>query len=308
MTALRLNARRAGVVMPVALAVAGMAFLAGGPAGPEAGAAGDRYRAGEPAVESRALPADDVATVQARGLAHARALGLPTGSRARAARLVDRFEGRALDEVVIRDGAGTRLAIVRMRPGGRLVVAVRLGWQARAGAAIDAGRAAAHAAAAARAAGLAVGGPPMVARDVDGGWRATWGRTVDGIAVLGDGASVTLFADGTLHAVAERQRALAPEPAVVLRHDTAEQLAREQLTMLLGEVDAEQATIVGLDLAWVAPNDTFDSAAPDAPDPVLRLAWVARARTLGALVERLRALELYLDAGDGTLLGGDLLR
>ena len=308
MTALRLNARRAGVVVPVALAVAGMAFLAGGPSGPAPGAAGDRYRAGEPAVERRPLPADDVAAVRARGLAHAQALGLPTGSRARAARLVDRLEDRDLDEVVIRDGTGTRLAIVRMRPDGRLVAAVRLGWQGRAGAAIDAGRAAAHAAEAARAAGLSVGGPPTIARDVDGGWRATWGRTVDGIAVLGDGASVTLFADGTLHAVAERQRALAPEPAVVLGRDRAERLARERLRTLLGAVDAEQATIVGLDLAWVAPNDTFDAAAPDAPDPVLRLAWVARARTRGALVDRLRALELYLDAGDGALLGGDLLR
>jgi hypothetical protein len=308
MTPLRVNARRAGVLLPVALAVAGVALLAGGPAGPAPGAAGDRYRAGERAVERRALPADDVAIVRARGLAHARSLGLPTGSRARATRVVDRFAGHDLDEVVVRNEAGDRLAIVRMRLDGRLVAAVRLGWRDRDGASIDQGRAAFRAADVARSAGLVVGGRPAVARDVDGGWRATWGRTVDGIAVLGDGASVTLFADGTLHAVAERRRPLAPEPAAVLGRETAERLARERLATLLGDPDAEQATVVGLDLAWVAPNDTFDSAAPDAPDPVLRLAWVARARTHGALVERLRALELYLDAGDGALLGGDLLR
>jgi hypothetical protein len=308
MTPFRLHSRRAGVLVPVALAVAGVALLAGGPAGPIPGAAGDRYRAGEPAVDRRALPADDVATVRARGLAHARALGLPTGSRARATRVVDRFAGHALDEVVISDEAGERLAIVRMQPDGHLVAAVRLGWRARDGAAIDQGRASARAAAAARSAGLGVGAQPAVARDVDGGWRATWGRSADGIAVLGDGASVTLFADGTLHAVAERRRPLAPEPAAILDREKVERLARERLATLLGDADAAQATIVDLDLAWVAPNDTFDAAAPDAPDPVLRLAWVARARTHGALVERLRALELYLDAGDGALLGGDLLR
>jgi hypothetical protein len=222
--------------------------------------------------------------------------------------VVDRFGGRAIDEVVLRDGAGSRLAIVRMRPDGRLVAAIRLGWSGREGAAIGTARARARASDAARAAGLAVEGPAAIGRDIDGGWRATWARTANGYDVLGDGATVTLFADGTVHAVAERRRDLAPEPDPRLSSETAERLARERLSAVLGMADVERATIVGLDLAWVAPNDTFDAAAPDAPDPVLRLAWVARVRTTGPLVERLRALELYLDAGSGALLGGDLLR
>lgn len=308
MTPFRFRARHAGAIVPIALAAAGLAFLAGGPAGPAPGAAGDRYRAGERAIVHRALAGDEAATVRARGLGHARALGLPTGPKVRAARVVDRFAGNALDEVVVRDDAGTRVAIIRMRTDGRLATAVRLGWRARDAATIGHERAAARAADVARSAGLTVGGRPVVDRDVDGGWRATWSRTVGGIAVLGDGASVTLFADGTLHAVAERRRELAPEPAARLGRETAERLARERLATLLGTADATQSSIVGLDLAWVAPNDTFDAAAPDAPDPVLRLAWVAQVRTSGALTERLRAVELYLDAGDGALLGGDLLR
>jgi hypothetical protein len=308
MTRFPFQARRAGILVPAALAAAGVAFLAGGPSGPAAGAAGDRYRAGEPAVEHRALPAADAATVRGRAIDHARALGLPTGARARATRVVDRYGGQALDEVVVRDAAGTRRAIVRMRPDGRLVAAVRLGWHGRGGVAIGPEQAATRAADTARIAALAVEGSPRVVRDVDGGWRATWTRTANGRPVLGDGASVTLFADGTLHAVAERRRDLAPEPVVRLARGAAERLAREQLATLLGPADAELATVVGLDLAWVAPNDTFNAAAPDAPAPVLRLAWVARARTHGTLVERLHALELYLDAGDGALLGGDLLR
>jgi hypothetical protein len=51
----------------------------------------------------------------------------------------------------------------------------------------------------------------------------------------------------------------------------------------------------------------FEPARPDAPEPIRRLAWVARVTPIGALASRLRSIELYLDAGDGRLLGGDLL-
>jgi hypothetical protein len=60
-------------------------------------------------------------------------------------------------------------------------------------------------------------------------------------------------------------------------------------------------------LAWVAPNDTFDAARPDAPEPLRRLAWVVRAAASGPAAERLRGLELDIDAGTGLLLGGDAL-
>ena len=69
-----------------------------------------------------------------------------------------------------------------------------------------------------------------------------------------------------------------------------------------------QKTVKGLGLAWVPPNDTFAPAAPDAPSATLRLAWVARVTTSGALTENLRALEVYIDAGDGSVIGGDILR
>lgn len=302
------SARRTGALLPIAVAAAGLAFLAGGPAGPAPGAAGDRYRAGEDAVERRALAAGEVRAVRARGLDHAAAVGLPTGPRVAAARLEDRFAGHVLDEVVVTDESGRRQALVRMRGDGRVVAAVRIGWLARGARTLDEGAAAARAGTHARALGLAVDGPPALTRDVDGGWRASWGRAVGGIPVLGDGATVTLFADGTFHAAAERERPLAGAPTAPLDQATAEERARRHIEAILGPADASLARLVGLRLAWVAPNDTFDGAAPDAPDPVLRLAWVAAARTSGPLAERLRALELYVDAGDGALLGGDLLR
>ena len=58
----------------------------------------------------------------------------------------------------------------------------------------------------------------------------------------------------------------------------------------------------------MAPNDTFSPDRPDAPSSTLRLSWVARVATTGSLADSLRGLELYVDAGDGALIGGDVLR
>jgi hypothetical protein len=60
-------------------------------------------------------------------------------------------------------------------------------------------------------------------------------------------------------------------------------------------------------LAWVAPNDLFEPARPDAPEAVRRLAWLVRVTPTGDVASRLRALEVHVDAGDGRLLGGDVL-
>jgi hypothetical protein len=307
MHALRPRARRAGLLAPVALVGAAAALLVGWPAGPPAGGAADRYRAGEPATLRSSLPADAADAVRARGAAHARALGIPVGAGSQEARVHDRFSGGTLDEVVTTDARGRRLGIVRMDLAGRVAMAVRLGWQAPDGRRIDAADARLRAVSLAAASGLDPSGSPTVSPAVDGGWRVAWGREIDGVPALGDGVVVTLFGDGSFHAAARRERPLAEAPPSVLAVGAAEQIAGERLSDLLG-LASEDAMITRARLAWVAPNDTFDGAAPDAPDPVLRLAWVVEVHTVAALAERLRALELYLDAGDGALLGGDLLR
>ena len=69
-----------------------------------------------------------------------------------------------------------------------------------------------------------------------------------------------------------------------------------------------EARVVTTALAWVAPNDTFEAARPDAPAEVRRLAWVVGVRSSGALAVSLRGLDVWVDAGDGSLLGGDVLR
>ena len=307
MSALRLQLHRTGVLVPVALATAAAGLLLGGPAGPGAGIAGDRYEAGDRASERVALPPSAAARVRAAGLRHAAALGLPAGTGTEVARVVDRFDDATFDEVVTTDAAGGRLSLIRMSPDGRLAAAVRLGWRVPVDRPIGATEAVDRAAAHAAAAGVPALGTPAVAPVPDGGWRVTWPRTVADVPVLGDGTSVTVFGDGTIHAAAVRERPLAPAPPTEIDGFVAERIAHERLVELVGNA-AAQVAIVDTRRAWVAPNDTFDASAPDAPASTLRLAWVIEAHASGPLAERLRALELYLDAGTGALLGGDLLR
>jgi hypothetical protein len=307
MHALVRGTRRVRRGAPLALAIAGAALLLGGPGGPAPGGAVDRYRAGEPASVRSVVPAREAVDVRRRGIARARALGLPIGAETRVTRVVDRFFGSTVDEVVTLDARGRRLGIVRMGRDGRVAMAVRLGWRAPASRRINSLDARARATTLAAAAGLMPDGIPTVSPAADGGWRVAWQRAVGGVPVVGDGSTVTLFGDGTMHAAARRERSLAAAPATTLTVAAAGRIARERLVALLGPANVD-ARVVGTRLSWVAPNDTFDGQAPDAPDPVLRLAWVVEVRTAAPLADRLQALELYLDAGDGTLLGGDLLR
>jgi hypothetical protein len=257
MSLFRSRAGRARAILALALAAAGVAVIAGSPDGPPPGAAGNRYQAGQRALERVALEPAEATAVRARGLDLAAALGLPTGPRARPGRIVDRFAGQVLDEVVVVDAEGRRLAMVRMQPDGRLASATSIGWRARPGRSIAAARAEARATAAARAANLAVDARrPAMTRDVDGGWRASWARSVAGVPAPGDGVIVTLFADGTLHAVAARERPLADAPASTITREAAMRLVGERLAVLLGAAAAD-ARIEPVRLAWVAPNDTF---------------------------------------------------
>jgi hypothetical protein len=306
MPALRLQLPRTGVLVPVALATAAAGLLLGGPAGPEAGIAGDRYEAGDRASERVALAPSAAARVRAAGLRHAAALGLPAGTGTQVARVVDRFDDATFDEVVTTDAAGGRLSLIRMSPDGRLAAAVRLGWRVPVDRPIGATEAVDRAAALAAAAGVPALGTPAVAPVPDGGWRVTWPRTVADVPVLGDGTSVTVFGDGTIHAAAVRERPLAPAPPTEIDGFVAERIARERLVELVGKAAAAQVAIVDTRRAWVAPNDTFDASAPDAPASTLRLAWVIEASRAGC--RRAAPRPSFLDAGTGALLGGDLLR
>jgi hypothetical protein len=140
------------------------------------------------------------------------------------------------------------------------------------------------------------------------GWFVRWGRVVGGIPVPGDGLRVQLWPDGTFHGLTASEDPLAARPTTTIPASTAETTVTTLLDRWIPASSRKNARIVGSSLAWIAPNDTFEPARPDAPAEVRRLAWVVSVRMTGPLAGSLRALEVSIDAGDGALLGGDVLR
>lgn len=293
----------------VGVAVAGAAIGLGFPGGTAPGDAADRFVAGGPATERMPLLGDRAASVLAAAGTSRRHLGLSEPAAVEVDQVTDRYGGTTYNEVTGRDGAGRRVHLQRFDERGRLVGAVSFGWQAAGGRRLP-GVAAARARGTALAAdlGLDVAGQPEVRQEPDDtGWAIAWPRVVDGIPVAGDGIRVDLWPDGRVHAVVRTERPLASRPARVIDEAAARARATLALADLFGSRSG-QIAIATVALGWVAPNDAFDSTAPDAPDATLRLAWVVEARTSGELSEGLRAVKLFLDAGSGALLGGDVLR
>ncbi|MCX5979560.1 MAG: hypothetical protein NTV67_02920 [Chloroflexi bacterium] len=122
----------------------------------------------------------------------------------------------------------------------------------------------------------------------------TWGRTVNGVAVPGDGTRVALSVSGALVGIAIDEAPLAPAPARVATVATAKTAA-----LLL--VPSGAALSGTPKLGWVAPaidaGDEEDLSAPR------ELAW----RLRGALADG-TPFELHLAAGSLALLGWDWAR
>ena len=65
--------------------------------------------------------------------------------------------------------------------------------------------------------------------------------------------------------------------------------------------------IQGMNLEWVGPNAAFDPAKVGATNEPYRLAWVANVQPSGSIADVVRLITLYVDAGDGTVIGGDVV-
>jgi hypothetical protein len=301
--------QRRGARLAASLAAAGAAIALGLPAGTPAGDAADRFLAGGSVAERTAVTGDRAAAALALAGTVRRRLGLPEPASSRVDRVVDRFDGTTYDEVTASDTAGRALHLERFDARGRLVGAVAFGWQAGGGTLLaDAAAARARGDRLAADLGLDAAGTPDIRRADDGsGWTCTWPRIVDGVPVVGDGVRVDLWPDGRMHAVVRTERPLAPPPAAVIDQAAARNLATSALATMFGSRSG-QVAIATLGPGWVAPNSAFDPDGPDAPGATLRLAWIVEARTSGTLADSLRAVKLFLDAGTGALIGGDVLR
>ena len=115
-----------------------------------------------------------------------------------------------------------------------------------------------------------------------------------------------LWPDGSFHGLAVSERPLAAAPGHRIAASRAERLALRTAAHRYG-ASANDLSVESTSLAWVAPNDAWSAAAPDAPGDTLRLAWVVTLRADGHLAERLRGLQVWLDAGDGSVVGGDVM-
>jgi hypothetical protein len=269
----------------------------------------DPFVAGGPSTRSVAVGAAETNRAVGRADALARALGLPGVLRS-AVRLDDRFEHQVYDEVTSFDAAGREVAVARFEPSGRILMATQLTWRTVArGKAVDRDAAGRLAAGYARDAGIVVrGNPHLRASAGGGGWAVLWPRSVDGIPVRGDGVKVTVWADGAFHAIVRDEHPLATVPGRQITTGEARRLAARLVALRFGAAAAANLRIVGLDRAWVGPNDTWAPERPDAAEATMRLAWAVRFEAAGELAERLRLLEVWLDAGDGRLLGGDVVQ
>jgi hypothetical protein len=298
MRSLSFSRRRAALA---GLAISGLLAIGG-----STGQAADPFVAG--GRSTRALPAaaDDLARARARGQSVAAALGLP-GVSQRVQRLDDQFEHRSYDEVTSLDADGHEVAITHLELDGSVAMAVLLGWHPAGGRALDGPAAAARAVSLARAAGLVPSGRPDVRLSAGaGGWSISWPRIVDGVPVRGDGVRLALWPDGALHGLTRTERQLATAPPRVLDAEAARSAAS---ALVRARFDGSSAAlrVATVEQAWVAPNDTFGGPRLDAPAATLRLAWAVRFDAQGPLAERVRSVEIWVDAGDGHLLGGDLV-
>jgi hypothetical protein len=266
----------------------------------------DPFIAGGRSTRPVDLPASQADQAIARGRELAAALGLP-GVSQRAQRLDDRFEHRIYDEVTSLDATGREVAIARFETDGTVAMALALGWQPGKGSPVEGNAAEARGLALARAAGLDVGGrPTVVASAGSGGWSIGWSRVVDGVTVPGDGVRIALWPDGSFHALSRLQRPLAAQPLHSMSADAARTSGEAWIAGRYRSA-AVDLDVVAVNRAWVAPNGTFTPNGLDAPAETLRLAWVVRFESHGPLAERLRSVEVWIDAGDGSLLGGDIV-
>lgn len=294
---------------PIALALVALAasLLVIGAARPAE--ATDPFIAGQPVTRTIEIPATAADAAVRRATQTAARLRLPAAPRTIVERIEDRRAGESYDEVTELDTLGRPSAVLRYTPEGRLTAAARLGWTPGAGTPLQAPADAIRTARdIAGGAGLVPAGTPSVPSHGANGWTVTWVRSVDGVPVPGDGLRMRLWPDGSFHDLADSEHPLAPAPASRLPASVATATAVRLLDRWIPAAFRSEAAITSIALAWVAPNDTFGGGLTVGASPARRLAWVVSVRTSGTLAETLGGLEAWLDAGDGSLLGGDVLR
>jgi hypothetical protein len=261
----------------------------------------------QPGVTETAIYADNRPDVFARAGKTRDAFGFPAGQRRTGRHVHDGFQNSDYDEVSDVDSAGSTVSMTQFDKDGGLVTAVRFDAPPA-----QVGNSSGDAATKAAERGLAASGMRTLGQarlkenSVVGGWDVHWDRVEAGTAVRGDETSVHVWQDGRIQSVARVEHKLAAQPAVKLGQAEAHQVVDRQMNAWFSGRDTGYST-EEMGIQWVGPNAAFDPSKVGAEAEPYRMAWVVNVRPSGSMAGYVRLITLYVDAGDGTIIGGDVV-
>jgi hypothetical protein len=230
-------------------------------------------------------------------------LGLPSGVRRDAFHIHDATRHEDYDEVDEIGDTGYPVSLT-MISDPDLIVAMRLDQPHGASSPVGSDQAQRIAVSAVGDLGIAAGAPTSIYQEeVTGGWIAHWDRTEDGIRVRGDGADVHVWQDGTIGAVSCHAHSLQSRPASVISPSSAMDRLRDLLGAPATSSGVEMTSPV---LQWVRANGAFDASRPIEPDAECQLAWVVEEHFHDTLSGPY-LIVYFVSAGDGSLIGGDIV-
>jgi hypothetical protein len=302
-------------VLAVAVVVVGLAVTAdrmtatsSGGADIDTGAGGANNAKVAPSIQTAtAITADDRPDVFSRAASARDAFGFPVGAKRTGKHVRDSYRPTDYDEVEEVDGAGQTLALTQFDPAGRLISAVRFDLPSASSPKVGVDAATKSAIRGVSASGVAVAGQYQAdANPVLGGWDVHWDRSQDGFKVRGDETRVHLWPDGRIQSVAHVEHELAAAPGQRLGIDDARKVVTGQFDRWFAGRSSGYE-VQQMNLEWVAPNAAFDAAKLSAPPAPYRLAWVVNVKPSGVAADYVSLVTLYVDAGDGTVLGGDVV-
>lgn len=261
---------------------------------------------GSPARVETALDTKADALAFARASRTRDALSFPVGVNRIGRHVRDGFEGAEYDQIDELDPAGRVTAITQFDSKGRLRAAIRLGSTPMVGPRVTPDGAVESAQRSALVAGLNVGTPTSTEADqATGGWTVHWARVQDGVRVRGDETRICVWPDGRIQSLSRVEHVLAAAPAQPIGQENARQVAADNLDRWFARGSAY--AIQSVTLAWVEPNGAFDpTRITTAPAPY-RLAWVTEVKPSGDAASYMWLITLFVDATDGTIIGGDFV-
>jgi hypothetical protein len=264
------------------------------------------WQVGNPIRESLSPPPGAVTSAQARADKLAAALGLAGRARP-AVRERDVRSEQIVDEVALADAAGKTTARLTFDAAtGRPVMIVRLDRPDGAGAArVDARSAPGAARSYLGATGMAApAGSPRVRWDPGlESWTVGWERTIGGVLAPGDGTFVDVLPGGEFAALSIVETPAASAPAESITPARAREAAMTW-AVARGLTSFQGFSVAPPALEWRQANDFVEPAKPDSPEPLLRLVYAVAFSYVPRGEESPRLLVLYVDASNGTLVGG----